>query len=70
MTKDNGWQPIATAPRDGTPVDLLHKCGERFTDEWWVEDDGDAFWCGSLLPDSEFTHWMPIPPPPGMEQVK
>ena len=59
------WQPIETAPRDGTPVDLFHKDGFRLTDEWWVyEEDGEGFWSGSLCPDSEFTHWMPLPNPP------
>lgn len=23
MTTSNGWQPIATAPKDGTPIDAL-----------------------------------------------
>jgi len=55
------WQIIETAPRDGTPVDLWHRAGGRMTEVWW--DDADHCW-SCALPDSEFTHWMPIPIPP------
>ena len=55
------WQPISTAPRDGTVIDLLTKCGMRFTDEWW--DDEDGCW-SCLLSDGMFSHWMPLPSPP------
>lgn len=63
MAKPGAWQPIETAPKDGTIVDLLTKDGVRVTDEWWKEDDGEGFW-SCLLPDDEFTHWMPLPAPP------
>jgi len=59
----NDWRAIETAPRDGTPVDLWHKDGFRLTDEWWVEEDGEAYWVGSLLDDSAFTHWKPVTSP-------
>lgn len=58
----HGWQAIETAPRDGTVIDLLTKEGVRFTDEWWVEDDGAAFWT-CLFQDDMFSHWMPLPLP-------
>lgn len=58
------WQPIETAPKDGTSVLLWFTRAEpqigRFrrghgarTRRWWVGD----FWI-------EPTHWMPLPPPP------
>ena len=56
------WQTIDTAPHDGTVVDLWHKEGFRLTDEWWVDEDGDACWT-SLFDDSHFTHWKPITEP-------
>lgn len=57
------WQPIATVPRDGTPVDLWHKEGFRVTDEWWDSTPGDECWAGQLFPDTDFTHWKPITEP-------
>lgn len=54
------WQPIESAPRDGTLVDLWHKDGFRLTDTWW--DDEDEIWV-CLFPDGDFTHWMEVEPP-------
>lgn len=50
------WQPMSTAPRDGTIVDLWLSGGGRVTDQWWCDDES---WCG--LEDEMFTHWAPIP---------
>ena len=51
------WQPLITAPRDGTIVDLMLKGGGRYTDAWWEDDDNT--WCG--LEEEMFTHWAPLP---------
>jgi hypothetical protein len=60
------WQPIATAPRDGTIIDLLTLGGSIAANEWWIDDDGESFW--SCDYDDKFiTHWrpvMPLPSPP------
>ena len=61
------WQPIATAPKDGTPViGALIRDGKI----WRVHDmkhNGLAFYTtGQSLP--QMTHWTPMPPlpaPPG-----
>jgi hypothetical protein len=58
----HGWQQIETAPRDGTVVDFLTKEGLRFTEEWWIEDEG-GFWSCDFADDT-FTHWMPLPQSP------
>jgi hypothetical protein len=64
-----GWQPIATAPKDGTWIlvwanhagvekraDVLH-----WSDEW----DGSTFgWCNDEYMVGGVTHWQPLPPPP------
>ncbi len=62
------WQPIETAPRDGTPVDLWMKGGYRVVyfsmDEHgrWVREEGYPVVTRVLT--EEPTHWMPSPRPP------
>lgn len=71
------WQPIETAPRDGTSVDLWAKREKtsewsRYTDcrwgqpRWGTEPIGDKKWLGlndqySIVTP---THWRPLPKPP------
>lgn len=65
----NDWQPIETAPKNGTHVLLYHKGGSIASGRW-----GKPFhmWLSSYRPsDTECdletpqpTHWMPLPPPP------
>lgn len=65
-----GWQPIETAPKDGSEilVSLTHSLGD---DEWenvrWVDTyfDGGWFWYRNRI-DIPFppTHWIPLPTPP------
>lgn len=62
------WQPIDTAPKDGTPV-LLWPGAEIWAGQttpavgWWAEYFG---WiCSSAGASGEVaTHWMPLPTPP------
>lgn len=60
------WQPIETAPKDGTQIlawdgfnfDLCEwSAPERRPQDacWWIDNDK-----GSMHP----THWQPLPPPP------
>ena len=70
------WQPIDTAPRDGTAVDLWginhltwDKRGTRRVNvSWgpvrdWMGGERDD-WQHGLGEDFEPTHWMPLPAPP------
>jgi hypothetical protein len=52
-----GLQPMSTAPRDGTIVDLWLRGGFRLTDLWWVPTDDS--WCGHE--EDLFVYWSPIP---------
>jgi hypothetical protein len=72
------WQPIATAPKDGTKV--LVYATQYGTAYWgcakWMEfDDGSHGWIGESFtsePEGNWTtfnehptHWLPLPAPPG-----
>lgn len=70
------WEPIATAPKDGTRIDIWAKCwladrdrfvARRFTDCFWTKGDSMTNrregW--SNVDTSHYaTHWMPITPGP------
>ena len=70
------WQPIETAPKDGTVIDLwginhLHyaKAGTRIVNvawgpvrDWMGHERED--WQHGRGDDFEPTHWMPLPPKP------
>ena len=66
-----GWQPIETAPKDGTPI-LSHKAGV-----WampmivcWLDGPGigEPAWrqydAEPSIVRRHPTHWMPLPTPP------
>ena len=51
------WQPIETAPRDGTRVLVYERDAALGAISLnWVDQDG--WWLGHP------THWMPLPTPP------
>lgn len=67
------WQPIETAPKDGTYVLLLGDSGYTTTPyrvavgcwiegyrDFWINHSNDAFTDDGEPP----THWMPLPDPP------
>lgn len=58
------WAPIATAPRDGTRV-LVAYWGEA---DIAYHHHGVLWWVGeSLVDESLFNGWQPLPPAPGGE---
>ena len=63
-----GWQPIESAPKDGTRILLGWKLQEAVIVARWVAPDtrGDLVW--ELDEDGSYvkapTHWMPLPEPP------
>lgn len=60
----DGWQPIATAPRDGTPllgfIPTYYQGKGGQTIIVWV---GDAWWDGHAFKTAP-NHWQPLPAPP------
>lgn len=65
---EQGWQDIATAPRDGVAI-LCYAPGTpdraaiRRTDYWWIEMGAFAH----MKPVQPYTHWRPLPAPPAQE---
>jgi len=71
------WQPIATAPKDGTPV-LIYCPGSggrwKVCEAWWAfeYEGGRGFWStphgpagrGYMILPEAATHWMPMPEAP------
>ena len=68
------WEPIETAPKDGTPVLLSvpgwgagvviceYVEGTTDADGWWdMYLGGDPY---GLRLDADIAGWMPLPPPP------
>jgi hypothetical protein len=67
------WEPIETAPRDGTPI--LVAAGRRYYPMscWWSEKHQQWVIRESagrvVYVDFPLTHWMPLPEPPS-DQVE
>jgi hypothetical protein len=66
------WQPISTAPKDGTRVDLWLSSSDgvdqwRETDCWWNADR--KLWFNLRGRWDCATHWMPPPDPPSAKEV-
>ncbi len=70
---EGGWQPIATAPKDGTQIFVARDMGPHgwiLGTAHWREVAGLSGWFswgiagGSELGLAHPTHWMPLPQPP------
>lgn len=70
-----GWQPIETAPKDGTPVDLFSQYGRRWCNYRWDKQIRRGMWSDAAyahrvwhdrpcMYEASVTHWMPIPSAP------
>lgn len=65
---DSNWQPIETAPKDGTEIIAIDDRGEYFVAFWHEASEGWYFGLfdevdGKIKP----THWMPLPAAPTTE---
>jgi len=66
------WQPIASAPKDGTEILLWGACRPRNSTARYALDANVGWWSEALGWNTrvggetcDATHWMPIPPAPG-----
>lgn len=63
------WQPISTAPMDGTFILVYSPTMEDVYRASWVTWN-DGMWhpdyaeCPILDEEGDVSHWMPLPPPP------
>ena len=57
------WQPIETAPKDGTVV-LLGRADYYPKSGYWVEHEFQDWWGWDRDRACPPTHWMPLPEPP------
>lgn len=63
------WQPIETAPKDGTPVLLF--TGEGILEAYYLYGEWNQSAChstyegaGGVVISCKPTHWMPLPEAP------
>lgn len=60
--RKDGWQPIETAPKDGTKVLVYTEYGRTFVAAWWEDYDDWRYHYEGYV--TKPTHWMPLPEPP------
>jgi len=67
-----GWQPIETAPRDGTQITCGHdekrwvRFGRFLQNRWYYSGTSERSQYAQVEGDDP-THWQPLPPPPSKE---
>ena len=62
---EQGWQPIETAPKDGTDVIAGHPDGSIDVLSWLeVKNNRQGWTDGEYFALSWPTHWMPLPAAP------
>ena len=71
---ETGWQPMETAPKDGTQLLLwINGIEPRPRIGYWSERGSDTGWYG--LQSQHFigvivTHWQPLPPAPRPQEAE
>ena len=69
-TKQDGWQPIETAPKDAGDLLLRDSKGNHANGNWLKEAyAGNGAWVWPYV-HREPTHWMPLPPDPQSTESK
>jgi len=63
-TQTTDWQPVDTAPKDGSLILAYRKDAGFFLAQYWPEDKAWFIDNGEDVTEDMFTHWMHLPPPP------
>ena len=66
LRKEREWQPIETAPKDGSAF-LAWEDGDRGPFKCWWHTDwprAEAYWMDNQDSEPEPTHWQPLPARP------
>lgn len=70
-TQNDDWQPMDSAPKDGTTIWVLD---ELYGKAWHYECNWNGIeWYhgfGVAWPDPRPTHWRPLPAPPEIAEAK
>lgn len=67
------WQPIETAPKDGTRFLVCREPGDSDLEivEWATHRPEGGWYNGDWTYELDsFTHWMPLPDPPSLTAGK
>ena len=68
MADIKGWQPIETAPKDGTEIIARDDDGAVYGAAWDAESEAWRAICGQpVVYAPEPSKWMPLPEPPEAE---
>lgn len=72
----NAWQPIETAPKDGTSILVTDARVKEWTQVAWWDDEAKTDWkwahsdADGLWHKDSFTHWMPVPIAPAFPSTE
>jgi hypothetical protein len=64
VEKVAGWQPIESAPKDGTEILVGWVGAKTIRPARWVSMNGWIIYMSTTKPLNPPTHWMPLPSPP------
>lgn len=63
------WQPIETAPKDGTEIIVLMGAKDIRLGWYFAPSSTTRGWLDQSSKKIRPTHWMPLPDPPKSEAV-
>ncbi|MET3929522.1 hypothetical protein ABIE51_001409 [Lysobacter sp. OAE881] len=67
LMRGQSWQPIETAPKDGTTIIIAYSLGGQHVETAWWDGEGWAYNWHEYDGTSyvkDVTHWQPLPAPP------